>query len=616
MKSRVFLVGFILSYGFLSGQSLHWDPNVPFTTVEITAKTQGSYNHLIIDAPVEVQGLVSLPEYLAVSVVGQGNFVIKSAQTRLAILGPLKADRKPIFNLSAPGVTTFGTNSDSNIRLPGTAVFYPEWWGLMPNLRPSQDDSKATNALNYKLTKEIMLDMASSGGGHLSFGEGIYYIRDIVIDSDNITVSGQGRKTVLKFDRWNYKTSTRRGGIFTIQGPTAEKYVVAALKDPVSITGNKVFTKNRTIENIVVRDLSIEWETLAAVEDPAMNGLTVVNAQNVLIDNVHVNLFGANRAFYVASLFDGDKTQNVTIQNSSCQQSRTGVFILHGFENNEFRRSQKVLDNIKILNNKFDVVPMGRINVKNFHLNLAYLDPFSTGVYFAGSEYTESYQNGGIVYEHLVGSFLIEGNEFNNADFGVRSLLPSRKPFKNYIHQVKIADNTFRNYKYTGIYTTFKEIEITGNKFLVDQLVELPEDISTKENKGYKATGITIAKAPWPIFHSYHGPEKATINNNVFSGCFLGARPIDLTMNDRATAYITNNTVMYDSSCQLPNFDLKVNIDRDQFNNKRATIVLENNIETNKNRTKNKPWNIWQNARRKRLIELVTPAGEKYEQGN
>lgn len=616
LMSKVLFVGLCFYIGSLCGQSLRWDPTVNFTSRQIENMAPNGFNELIIDSPINIDSEVIIPQHLSVKVEGNGVFIISDAASKLIILGELIASRKTIFDLSGKKVISYNTESVSNIRLPATKVFYPEWWGLMPNVQPAQDDTKAPNTINYRLCKEIMLDIAASGGGELSFGKGVYYIRDLIVDSSDISIIGQGSETVLKFDRQNYRISTRRGTILAIQGPTIERYYNRTTDKELPIRGNYEYTSTESIANITVKDLTIEWDPISAMQDPAMNGVAVTNAHNVLIENVTVKLYGANRAFYIATLFDQDKTYNVTVRNCKAISSRTGVFILHGFETEGKERNGLLLDSINILNNEFNVTRMPNLNVKNLHILVRNLDPFATGIYFAGSEYTEPFQNKGITKNNRVGSFLIKGNVINNADFGLRCWFPNRKEFKDYVHSIAIVENKFYNYRFTGIYSTFKSVTIAGNEFVMDQLLPLSTEVQGKANRGYVATSITIAKAPWPIFHSPHGPESVTIKNNVFSGCYVGTFPIQVTMNDGGITYLTDNVINYDTSCDIPDFDVRVITDKDRWNSRRTTLVLDNNKRSGNQSTIQNEWTFDLKRRRKNHIRLLTPEGDKYRTQN
>ena len=249
--------------------------------------------------PIEINNEVIVPGNATLQFEKNGKLRIANEQSYLTIEGPIVADKQQIFDVSAKGVTSYRFESISNIKMTQHNFYYPEWWGVFPNVIPGKNGNTLSRASHHLWMKEMMLDVAASGGGNIEFSEGIYYIRDLIVDFSNVKVYGQGiGKTILRFDRDNFGYSTRRGGIVTIQGPTAEKFYSKVYPQGVPIAGNFSFEgKQETIENIEFSDVTIEWNAEATVEDPSMNGLAVVNARNVLIENVHVSLFGANRAF-------------------------------------------------------------------------------------------------------------------------------------------------------------------------------------------------------------------------------------------------------------------------------------------------------------------------------
>lgn len=585
-------------------QDIVWDKATPFTTQNII-KTSGiaPVVVLIIDI-VEVKGIVEVASNITLKFSDKGRLRIANEQSFLIIKGNIDAKQQQIFDLSAKGVLSYDAASISNITFFATKKYYPEWWGLFPDIIPEPLGTNSTNALHYTLCKEIMLDVSASGGGDLHFSDGIYYIRDIVIDASNITVSGNSRKTILRFDRKNFKYSTRRGGIFTIQGPNNEKYYNKTIPEGSYQMGNFLFDKeHKTIKNIVVKNITIEWDKTAVEEDPAMNGLSIVNAKNVTIDNVHVNLFGANRAFYIGTLFDNDVTEDITIKNSSCEQSRTGVFILHGFDEKKLRR-KLVLDKINIESNNFKLVRPPNFNIQNQQLYVEYLDMYSSGIYFAGSEFTSSFIENGITVDRTIGGFSIKNNTIENADFGIRSWFGNKDEFKEYIHKINIEGNTFLNFTFTGVFCPFSNATIIDNTFIVNELLPIPSYFSAENEEGFLATAIHIAKAPWRVFGSDHGPDNVTIKGNSINGCFINSTPIVVQPNKDATIKILDNIITYDTSCVKPKNDIVVTTSRRKFRTKKATLILQNNVRDTSNQIPEQA-SLLLDVRRNKHITLI-----------
>ncbi|WP_432412267.1 hypothetical protein [Rasiella sp. SM2506] len=606
MKRCVAIFFVFMTVASVFGQDLVWDKVMPFTTQNITNQAGRAPATIVISDKIMIAGIVEVPEWITLKFQNNGRLKIENESSSLYIRGKVSVGPQQIFDLTNRGVLTYDGTSISNITFFQNKVYHPEWWGLIPNEIPTRPDGTSKNSINYLLAKEMMLDIAASGGGELHFSEGVYYIRDFVIDFDNITVSGEGRKTILRFDRSNFETSTRRGGLFTIQGPTTEKYYNKLIPDGAYQTGNFIFnSQQKTIQNIVVKNISIEWDEQSALEDPAMNGLTIVNAQNVIIDNVHVDLKGANRAFYIGTLFDGDITENITIQNSSCVASRTGVLILHGFDSLDTIRRKIILDSIIIKNNDFDVVGLPSIEqVKNGQLNVDYLDRYGSGVLFGGSEFTTTFDNMGDTIYRRIGSILIQNNTIRNADFGVLANFSNKDENKGFVHKVTLNSNSFIDFKYIGILSPFTNAVITNNTFKVIQLTPITDNVLDSGKKGYISSAIHIVKAPWEFFKSKHGPENITLEGNKVIGCFEQNTPFIIQPNRDATITINNNIFDYDSSCSQPQNDIIITTSRRKFRTKNATVVLQNNIHDSSNQSQ-EPASVLLDVRRKKHITLI-----------
>lgn len=586
-------------------QELIWDNAIPFTTQNLGKIAGAAPVVLVISENTVVNGTVEVGPNITLKFIAKGRLQIANEQSFLRIKGPVEAGIQQIFDVSAKGVSSYRFESISNITLFQNKLVYPEWWGIFPNIVPGKNGDTGPKDRNHTFLKEMMLDIAASGGGTIQFSEGVYYIRDIVIDSNNITVRGKGISTILRFDRENYGYSTRRGGIFTIQGPTTEKYYSKVFTEGRHIGGNFLYDKDQyPIENINVSDLSIEWHPDATAEDPSMNGLTIVNAINVEIDNVFVNLFGANRAFYIGSVFEGAITENITIKNCKGIESRTGVFIVHGYDSKDYIRNKMSLGNILIENNVFDVVSIPELDIKNVHIVEKYLDKYATGFYFIGNEFTKTFQLGDTTIERNLGPVVIKNNTINNADIGIRSWVPGEDERKDYTQRVTVEGNTFKNFKYIGIFMPFSEAVIKNNSFIVNQLTPLTYSFREANEEGFIATAIHIAKAPWEEFKSKQGPTNILIEGNTISGCFLGTTPIVVQPNEEGKVELRNNTITYDPSCKAPQNDIIVTTNRRKFRTKKATIVLKNNIEDTSNQNPEQA-SVLIDARRKKHITIL-----------
>ncbi|MDX1461433.1 MAG: hypothetical protein R3359_00130 [Marinirhabdus sp.] len=579
MKFFLVLYGVLLTVFTATAQELDWSSNADFNTEKLL-EISGQAQMLTIDAPVLIEGTVQVPENLTLRFTKNGVFRIANEQSFLIINGPIVAGRQQIFDVSANGVTSYRFESASNIQLLSNQRYFPEWWGVFPNVIPGKNGNTLPKASHHQFMKEMMLDIAASNGGELVFDEGVYYIRDLIIDFDNIEIRGQGTSnTTLRFDAENYGFSTRRGTIIMIQGPTLEKFYSKLVPEGIPIAGNFNFTEEqRTIENIIVRDFSLEWEEGAAKADPSMNGIAVMNARNVLIDNVHVDLFGANRAFFLGNAFDGDVTENITVANSSCVNSRTGVFVLSGYAKDEDPRQKLVLDNINILDNHLIVTPMPEVDVKNEHLVLRYLDQYASGVFFIGNEYTTSFTApDGRRIERHTGRFLIDGNIIENADFGIRSWYGNADEHKSYVHDVTISNNYFENFQFIGAMAPFKTSKVVNNIFSVNTLSPIPSWVEDDRGEDYQASAIFAAKAPYQKYNSEHGPERVQIDNNIFLGCFENTNPIVVRPKDKATVVLNNNNMVYSNTCKSPTNDIVITTNKINYGSEEATIYMGEN---------------------------------------
>ncbi|MAM28025.1 MAG: hypothetical protein CMC13_03300 [Flavobacteriaceae bacterium] len=588
-------------------QELIWDSEQAFTTQNIQSKQTSGIDTIVVASSILVRGKVDVPKMITLKFTQNGRLKIENEKSSITVNGTIEASKNQIFDHSNSGVLTYDGSSVSNVKLLGTKIFYPEWWGFIPNVVPSNTTNpEKSNTRHFTVGKEMMLDVAASGGGEIHFSEGVYYIRDLIIDFDNVIVSGEGRKTILRTDRKNFETSTRRGALFSIQGPTTEKLYHKLFPEGKYQTGNFTFDNvQKTIENITIRDLTIEWNDISALEDPAMNGLTIINARNVLIDNVHVDLKGANRAFYIGAYFDGDVTENITIQNSSCVASRTGVFILHGFDQLDVIRRKLVLDNIEIQNNDFDVVGLETMEfVNNEQLNVEWLDRYGSGVFLGGSEFTSTFEVKGTTIFRKLGRILIDGNRIKNADFGVRADFGNKHENKGYDHEVIIRNNHFIDFTHVGVLAPFTTTFIIDNIFDVEQLLPVRKDVFEAEKKGYFATAIHIAKAPWEFFKSRHGPDNVVIQGNTFNGCYQQYVPVVMQPNNDAILDVRNNTFNYDTSCSVPTNDIVIATSRRKFRTKRATVRLSNNLRDSSNQSSTDA-SVQLDVRREKHITLI-----------
>lgn len=598
------LVFFFFGNFTINAQEVTWD-KTPFTSQNLSKLNRGAKTTVRIVNSIEVQGNVVVPKNVTLAFSEKGMLRIKDDKTRLQIAGKIVANRTQIFDLSARGVTSYRYESVSNIEFKTNKVIYPEWYGIMPNVVPGQKGNSSHKSQHHTHLKELMLDLAASGGGEIVFAEGVYYIRDVIIDSDNITVRGQDKKTILRFDRANYKYSTRRGGLFVIQGATLEKFYSKVVPEGMHLSGNYFYdTAQKTIENIVVKDLAIEWNLEATSDDPSMNGLTIMNSRNVTIDNVHVNMFGANRAFYIGSGFDLDVTENITIKNSSCVESRTGLFIIHGYQSKDPLRTHMSLGGIQVENNHFRLVPMAEIDVKNTHVTLKHLDPYSSGIYFIGNEFTKNTKSQGTNLTRSIGTFELKNNIIENADFGVRCWYPGKGDDRDFIHKVLIEGNTFLNFNYIGIFSTFKEVTINDNSFKSKSLSQLPLTIETERQEEFVASAIQIAKAPFKTFKTKLGPENVMISNNTFEGCYLGTTPVVLQPKKNGVIRLVKNAFKYDESCKKPTNDIQITTSNKKYRSKKATIFLKDNHQIKSNASII-PVSIDIDSKRRKHISLI-----------
>jgi hypothetical protein len=234
--------------------------------------------------------------------------------------------------VTAPRYQIFG--GSIGITLTGNDKIYPEWFGVIPN------DGGTTNK---EAQNKRMMNCVQASAGHLVFGDGTYYMRDLLVDGSNVEISGQGRSTILRNARTYWGSSTRFGNFMGVYSPNMDA-------DPTGLLGNLTWTVTSQQKNVKLHDFDVYWDDGGV--DLSMNGLAILGYDNVQATNVHINMHGANRAYYIGGGSIDMKTENITLQFCKSFECTTGAFVSEGLTPTN---TGVVLRNITIENCVFNV---------------------------------------------------------------------------------------------------------------------------------------------------------------------------------------------------------------------------------------------------------------------
>ncbi|QEC52145.1 hypothetical protein EDD80_1174 [Anseongella ginsenosidimutans] len=423
-NSKAFFLVFLLWSVVVNSyaREIYWPEGLEFNSKNIQFIHRGNSNVTIrFSRQTEIGGNpLVVNENISLFFTDQGQLVIGPNEA-IHINGIVQAQRKRIF-------INANTSDDlPEIKFGRLRDFYPEWWGVVPNVKPQSPWN------NYENVRQMMLDLRNSNGGHLHFAEGIYFIRDLIIDFSNLTVSGAGNKTILKYDdRLNsLVTTTRQGQIVAVRGPSREG----------KLMGNWHWAIDEQIENVTIKDISIIYEHRnKKAFDPLLNGLVVMNAKDIKIENVKINLSGGNRGIYIGAWLSNEQTENIIIRRCEIRECLTGIFITHGAKTYGKTRKNRVLSDV--------LVQECRIYVQRSKVDRS-PSGYSSGVYIHGSVNDNEITSN-------AGKIQIVNNEIQNADIGVRLEFPVT---------VIIRDNLISAFKFCGISGLFKDCTILGNYF-------------------------------------------------------------------------------------------------------------------------------------------------------
>ena len=288
-----------------------------------------------------------------------------------------------------------------------TDEIYPEWFNIL------SDSDGDLGTTNKEAENKRMMRCVQTSEGHLVFGAGTYYMRDLLIDQNNVTVSGQGRKTVIQNSPfWN--SSTRLGTVVSFYGPTIEGGISPSV-------GNNTWTANESKRNCVIKDLDIAFDDTGLATDDTMNGLAIVGFSNVTVERVNINLNGANRAFYIGTFSTDHVTNNVIVRDCKSYLSSTGVFISEGLTTTS---TGQELKNIVVECCEFNVISRAGTDPKGassglYHHSASPSTTIKTGNINFKNNYVIGgtcgvFQSGPGASSRLTANLIVENNEFEN----------------------------------------------------------------------------------------------------------------------------------------------------------------------------------------------------------
>lgn len=404
-------------------------------------------------------------------------------------------------NVTAPRSEIFTGNGD--IELKGSMrVVYPEWFGIFNEV--NGNDGLVDLDSNTRRAGRCVGDSQCA----IEFGNGLYYIRDFLIDQSNSGIIGQGKdNTFLKNAPVN-NVSTRFGVQLTIYGPNT------SLNPDL---GNRDWISNITITDCYMKDFTVIWDDDATVStDPQMNGVAVLGCQGFVVENVHSTIPTGQRAFAVQTNDQDQKTEDGLVTRCSSTGSISGIYISEGFVSN----ANKSFKNIQVIDNHFSV----RLVASNESLGP------SSPILLHGFEVPANID---------AGKILIKGNHCEGGAKGVHTQSPDVG--KKFNSQVTIEDNSFENFREHGILSYIENMEILRNEF----------DSTSVQTNAIQAGGVVL------YTNSEGGALKNTIRGNTFknlsgSGTIYG---VHIRANEGCEHLIDDNWFKYEDGMS-PAYDV------------------------------------------------------------
>tara|TARA_R110002096_G_scaffold368011_1_gene561268 strand:- start:159 stop:2444 length:2286 start_codon:yes stop_codon:yes gene_type:complete len=395
---------------------------------------------------------------------------------------------------------------DGDIVLNGPMrVVYPEWFGIFSEI-DGNDGSENLDS-NTRRAGRCVGDSECA----IEFGNGLYYIRDFLLDQSNSGMIGQGKdNTFIKNSPAN-AGSTRLGVFTSIFAPTDEL--------PANL-GNRNWTATATITDCYMKDFTVVWDD-TGFPDPLMNGLAVLGVQGATIENIHASLPTGNRAFAVQTFNTDQKTEDILFTRCSSDGSLTGIYISEGFEPG-FIRTGKTFKNIQVIDNHFSVRHVSSAD--------AGIPGQSSPVLFHGGEDPEAIEAGVVTFK---------GNHCEGGAAGVYSTAPDSTDKFN--SKVIIEGNGFINFREQGVISYVEDMEIINNTF----------DSTVMQTSTVQASGIAL------YGNAFGGALKNTIRGNTFknisgTGAIYG---VLIQKNLGCSHLIDDNWFRYDNGLS-PNYDV------------------------------------------------------------
>lgn len=364
--------------------------------------------NLIIDKACTVVAATSISNFVKFTVDGS-----LSNTSTFTFSGGVAAPRSFIFK---------GTG---DIVVKGFATqLYPEWFGIFDSL----NGNIGTIDLDANLRRCGRCHGDSKAD--LVFGNGLYYIRDYLLDASDMFYKGQGMdKTFIKNAPVN-NTSTRTGTLLAIYAPNAALSVAL---------GNRDWTGTVTTSNCGISDITIEFDdTVTVSQDPLMNNIAVLGCDKAVVKRVKSIIPTANRAFYVGSNYAGQETKNVTIENCISVSALTGCFVSEGFNSN----TGKALENIVVKDNTFNCRVSDSGSVAGI----------SAGVYLHGGDTAANIKTSTVE---------IKNNQIIGANASIFSSgVGATTRFRN---NVIVKDNIFKDFKEQGVLSYLENATFENN---------------------------------------------------------------------------------------------------------------------------------------------------------
>jgi len=404
-------------------------------------------------------------------------------------------------NVTAPRSEIF--LGDGDIVLNGSSrVVYPEWFGIF-NFDNGNDGS-------VNLDSNIRRAGRCNGDSQcaIEFGNGLYYIRDFLIDQSNSGIIGQGKdNTFLKNSIVN-NTSTRFGVQVTIFAPTT------AL--PANL-GNRNWVGTSTTTDCYIRDLTIVWnDTDTVATDPQMNCFAWLGCQGGEIRNVHASLPTGQRAFAIQTNDQDQETEDVLMTGCSSDGGISGIYLSEGFVTN----TGKTFKNIQVINNHFSV----RLVASDEPLGP------SSSIILHGLEVPANID---------VTEVIIRDNHCEGGAKGVHTQSPDVTTKWN--SKVILEANSFKDFREQGILSYIEDMDIIRNTF----------DSTLMETQTIQAGGIVL------YTNANGGALTNSLIGNIFknlsgTGTIYG---VSINSNEGCNHLLDDNVFRYDNGLS-PAYDV------------------------------------------------------------